>query len=437
MKLAINGGKPLREKKFPAYNVIGQKEKDAVRRVMDSGILSHYLGAWHEGFYGGSEVKALEEEWADYFGAKHAIAVNSCTSGLYCATGAAGIEPGDEVIVSPTTMSASATAALVFGGIPVFADIEEEYFCLDPDSIEERITSRTKAIVVVDIFGQPYNADRINAIAKKHGLIVIEDAAQAPGAMYRDKYAGNLADIGVFSLNYHKHIHCGEGGVIITNDDELADRMRLIRNHAEAVVEGMGKENIVNMIGFNFRMPEIEAAITRCQLEKLESLISENRANAEYLAERLGKLPGIHTAKVREGATHAYYGYPFKYFESELNVHRNDYIDAVRAELPLTELREREGALLSYGYVKPLYLQPMYQKKIAFGSEGWPFTVAENPPNYEKGLCPVAERMHEQELCEHEFMRPGMTEEDMEDVIEAFEKVHENIGELKQVERIG
>ena len=157
-KLAIHGGTPVRTKQFPAYNVIGDEEKEVVQRVMESGILSRFLGSWHSDFYGGPEVQVFEKEWADYFDVKHAIAVNSCTSGLYCAIGASGVGPGDEVIVSPYTMSASATSVIIFNAVPVFADIEPDYFCLDPASVESKITERTKAIVVVDIFGQPYGS---------------------------------------------------------------------------------------------------------------------------------------------------------------------------------------------------------------------------------------------------------------------------------------
>ena len=302
MNLAINGGNPVRTKLFPAYRTIGTEEKDAVAKVLDSGILSRYLGCWHDNFYGGPEVQNLEKEWAEYFSVKHAIAVNSCTSGLYCAVGAIGTEPGEEIIVSPFTMSASAVAPLVYNAIPVFADIEEDCFCLDPDSVEQKITSRTKAIIVVDIFGQPYDAEKINSIAKKHNLYVIEDAAQAPGARYKGRYAGTLGDIGVFSLNYHKHIHCGEGGIVVTDDDVLAEKVCLIRNHAEAVVETKGVSDLTNMLGFNYRMTEIEAAIAKCQLKKLPGLLKSRRGNCEYLSEKLAQIPAISPPVVREGA---------------------------------------------------------------------------------------------------------------------------------------
>src|SRR5689334_4365567 len=152
-KLAINGGTPVRTTPFPRYNTIGEEEKRAVIEVLDSGVLSGFLGTWSPAFYGGSRVQQLERDWEEFFRVNHAITVNSATSGLYAAVGAAGVEPGDEVIVSPYTMTASASAAIVYGGIPVFADIDEETFCITPASIRARLSKYTKAIVVVDLLG--------------------------------------------------------------------------------------------------------------------------------------------------------------------------------------------------------------------------------------------------------------------------------------------
>ncbi len=433
--LAINGGTKVREKPFPAYSVIGEEEKQAVMEVLDSGVLSRYLGCWHDDFYGGPKVRQLEKEWADYVGVKHAITVNSCTSGLYCAVGATGVGPGDEVIVSPYTMSASAVAPLIYNAVPVFADIEPDYYCLDPASVEACITERTRVIIVVDLFGHPFDHEAIMSIARKHNLIVIEDCAQAPGAGANGRMTGTLGDIGVFSLNYHKHIHTGEGGVIVTDDDALAERMRLIRNHAEAVVEAKGVTDLNNMIGFNYRMTEIEAAIGSCQLRKLDGLLSDRQQNCAHLNERLNAIPAITPPDIRDGCTHSFYVHALK-FDSEIaGVSRDDYINAVRAELPVTELREKEGVLLACGYARPLYLQPMYQKKIAYGPDGFPFVGPHytGKVNYERGICPVAERMHFQELFTHELMRPPITSEDIDDIIEAFTKVWENRNELTSV----
>lgn len=434
MKLAIHGGTPVRTKPFPANRVIGLEEKEAVMKVMDSGILSRFLGSWdREGFYGGEQVQALEKEWAAHFNVKHAIAVNSCTSGLYCAMGATGIEPGEEVIVTPYTMSASVTSALVFNAVPVFADIEADTFCLDPVEVEKKITPCTKAIVVVDLFGHPYDADALNAIAKKHNLYVIEDTAQAPDAVYKGRKAGTLGDIGVFSLNYHKHIHCGEGGMVITNDDALAEKVQLIRNHAEAVVEGKGCTDLVNMIGFNFRLPELESAIVRCQLKKLPQLVQDRQELCQYLSEKLSKLACFTPPLVKPDCTHVYYVYTMKYDEAVTGVPRQRVWEALQKELPVTETREYEGPMIWQGYVKPLYLQPMFQQKIAYGSKGCPFTAPwyEGEVDYSKGICPVAERMNEKEVMLHEIINPFMTKHDIDDLYNAFEKVVENMDELR------
>ncbi len=428
MRLAINGGDPIRTDPFPANVTVGEEEKKRIADVIDSGCLSQYLGCWHDQFYGGTQVKALEREWEAYFGVKHAIAVNSCTSGLYCAVAATGVEPEEEIIVSAYTMCASATAPLIFNAIPVFADVEPDCFCLDPASVKARITPRTRAIIVVDLFGQPYS-DEINKLAKKYNLLVIEDCAQSPGARLNGTPTGNLGDIGVFSLNYHKHIHSGEGGVIVTNDDALAEKCRLVRNHAEAVVEDKGTIDLVNMIGFNFRMTEIEATIARCQLEKLSSLNEKRFENVRYIEEQLKSFSFITPPKVRNGAEHAYYVHACKFSELEIGVSRNRFIDAVKAELPCHSLREAEGVKLGAGYVKPLYLQPMFQKRIAYGSKGYPFSSSS--VDYSKGICPVAESLYYKELFTHEYILPSMSKSDIDDVIRAFEKVSDNINALK------
>jgi len=435
-KLALHGGTPVRgkDRPYPAYNSIGKEEKAAVARVLDSGVLSKFLGCWEPDFYGGPEVRQFEEEWAKAFGAKYAVSMNSASSGLIAALGAVGIEPGDEVIVSPYSMCISATAPLFYGAVPVFADIEPEYFCLDPKSVEAAITPRTKAILVVDIFGAPHNADAIMAIAEKHNLKVIEDAAQAPGALYKGRKVGTLSHIGVYSLNYHKHIHTGEGTLVVTQDADLRDRLQLIRNHAEAVVGDKKVKNLNNMVGFNFRMTEVEAAIGREQLKKLDALNTERQKNCAYIAERCQDMPGFRPARVREGCTSVFYQHPFLYDEKKVGVPRQTFIEAIQAELPETELRRGEGPLISGGYVTPIYLLPIFQEQIAFGSRGYPFNspLYHGKTHYEKGLCPVAERLHTSEYISHEMMRPGMTEKDLDEVIEAFHKVYEHRSELKK-----
>ncbi len=437
-QLALLGGEPVRRRLYPAYRPIGEEEKRAALEVLESGYLSGFLGSWDPvRFYGGPRVRALEQAWADLYGARHAISVNSATSGLYAAIGAAGIGPGDEVIVSPYTMTASATCVLIYNGIPVFADIEEDTFCLDAASIRRHVTPRTKAIVVVHLFGHAADMDSIMEIAREHNLTVIEDSAQAPLATYQGRPVGTIGHMGVFSLNYHKHIHTGEGGVVTTNDDRLAERLCLIRNHGEAVVAPKGVTEIAHTFGFNFRMTEIEAAIGLAQLQRVEGLVAQRIANAEHLARRLGSLPGITPPTIRPGCRHVYYMQAFRFDAGRIGVSRDTFIKAVAAELPAVETQEDEGPLLYAGYVEPLYLQPMYQRQLAYGESGCPFRcpLYHGRVNYEKGLCPVAERMHYEELFAHEYMRPPATTEDLEDVVRAFEKVYEHRPALAEWER--
>jgi dTDP-4-amino-4,6-dideoxygalactose transaminase len=426
--LALCGGEPVRKELFPAYNTIGPEEKNAAARVLESGNLSQYLGVWHDDFMGGPEVRAFESAWAGQFGFRHALAVNSATSGLYAAVGACGVGPGDEIIVSPYTMSASAIAAAAYGAVPVFADISPTTFCMTAETIRERITPRTRAILIVHIFGHSADMDGIMALARQHGIKVIEDCAQAPGALYHGKPVGVLGDLGVFSLNYHKHIHTGEGGVVTTNDDELARQVSLIRNHAETVVEGMGRPDLAHLVGYNYRLTELQAAIGTEQLRKLPRLIEQRRENVSYLRERLSGVPGIQWAGDEEGCLHVYYVWAARFDAAVWGVHRNVVVEAIDKELPTAHLRETTS-LIGAGYVRPLYWMPFYQQRTtscSFNCPRYKGTV-----EYARGLCPVTERMHTDELFLHEYMRPGMRHADLDDVVRAFEKVWKFRAELQ------
>lgn len=429
-KLALLGGAPVRHALFPLYNTIGEEEKKAAMAVIESGNLSQFLGAWDPDFYGGPKVQEFEKLWGTYNGTRHAWTVNSNTSGLFTAVGACDIGPGDEVIVSPYTMSASAIAPLVYGAVPVFADVDPRTFCLDPKSIAERITERTKAILVVHIFGHPADMDAIHALAQKHRLRVIEDCAQAPATTYHGKMVGALGDLGVFSLNYHKHIHTGEGGIVVTNDELLSEKISLIRNHGEQVVEPKGTTNLTNTFGFNYRLTELQAAIGIEQLKKLPALMATRLKNATWLAEKLGQFPGITPPYTAPDCQHSFYVQSFLYDETKVGVPRNVFIKALRAELPSSYGREK-NSLIGCGYVRPLYLQPVYQQKIsqcAFNCPRYQGTVS-----YAKGICPVTERLHYKELFTMEFMRPGMSPQDLQDVIDGFEKVYNNRADLQGI----
>ena len=428
-KPAILGGTPVRTQPFAHRVTMGQAEQVAVREVLDSDVLSAFIGSAGKFFNGGTRVLEFESAWTSTYGFKHAISVNSWTAGLVTAIGACGIEPGDEVICPPFTMSASATSCLFYGGIPVFADIDPETFCIDPASIERCITPRTKAIMVVHLFGHPADMDAILAIAAKHSLKVIEDAAQAPGVFYKGRPVGTIGDVGGFSLNFHKHIHTGEGGVIVTNDDRLAHRCRLIRTHGENAMEGMSDEEMANCIGNNYRLTEIQSAIGTAQLAKLKGHLATRTLLVDHLRKRLQGLPGLRPQAHPAESTHAYYLLPMHFDAQAAGMSRSQFVQAVLAELPKPQ--GFEGTALTEGYVKPLYLTPIYQKRIAIGTKGFPFNLAPAGwPVYDKGICPVTERMYEKELLLCPVVREPLTTSDMDDVADAITKVLENAGAI-------
>ena len=407
-------------KSFPSYNPIGNEELQAACEVIRSGELSGFVAKHGESFMGGRFVQKLETLWAEYHQVKYAVAFNSATSGLIAALGAIEICPGDEVIVIGYSMCISATAPLFFDAVPVFVDIEEEYFCMNPEKIEASITPRTKAILPVDLFGQSSDMVRINALARKYDLKVLSDAAHVPGCRCDGGYAGTMGDIGVYSLNQHKIIHCGEGGITVTNDDELALRLQLIRNHAEAVVGDMGYTNLVNMLGGNYRLGEIEAAIAIEQLKKLPKLLDQRIELANYLTEKLSKLEFLTPPKVRENNEHVYYLFPLKYHEEETGISRRQYIQNIRKlGIPLFKLAE--------GYVKPFYLEPIFSQRDKL-KNNYPYTLLpeDEQPIYEKGICPVQERLYEKEMIATSYNYPPLTTDDMDDIVKAFTRAARN-----------
>ena len=263
----------------------------------------------------------------------------------------------------------------------------------------------------------------LRKLAEKHDLKLLCDSAQAPGARLGDSFAGTFADIGGFSLNYHKHIHCGEGGVLVTNDDRLAERLCLIRNHAEAVILSEEPEELSNMLGYNFRMGEIEAAIASIQLGKLKSRVESRQRIAAELNAGLSELKGVKLPRVSEGATHVYYVYGLTLDIRTLGVSREQILKALRAEgVPS----------LMAGY-QNLHLLPMFRHRIAYGVKGFPWKSPYCTRNvwYGPGLCPVAEKLHNESflglnICMHE-LPPA----DVKLIIEAFHKVWRQLDQLR------
>jgi perosamine synthetase len=418
-KLAVLGGKPVIGRIFPTYRSIGEEEVKAVTNVARSGCLSGFYGSWGDEFFGGPMVKQFEEAWSRKFGVKHTVSVNSATSGLFAAMGAIGVEPGDEVIVPPFTMSATAMAPIIYGGIPVFVDIEPDTFCLDLDAVMQAITRRTKAILVVNLFGHPAHLAELRKIADEHGIFIVEDNAQAPMAMESGRYAGTIGHIGVFSLNYHKHIHTGEGGMCVTQDKDLALRMQMIRNHGENIVEPLGFKNISGMVGFNYRMSELSATVGIEQLKKIETHVQGRVNIAERLTDGVAEMTGLIAPVVRSGCKHVYYVWAARVKERVLGVSRAQ----------LSKALEAEGFPHFTAYTRPLYRLPMFRRRMAFGK--YPFNLSK--VKYSNGMCPVAERMYKKELLCFEPCRFNLGEADIDSLVEALQKVYEQRGALRSL----
>lgn len=426
-RLALLGGDPMIANAFKPYPSMGKAEEDAVCRVVQSGCLSGFYGSPGPEFGGGPEVRGFEAEWSETFGIKHTISVNSASSGLMAAMGAIGLSPGDEVIVPPWTMSATVAAPLIYGGIPVFADIEPDTYCIDPDAVRAAITAKTKAILAVNLFGHPAQLAELRALADQHGIYLVEDNAQSPLGTEHGQFAGTIGHIGIYSLNFHKHIHTGEGGMCVTNDDDLATRLMLIRNHGENCTDMLGGGPITNMVGMNLRMTEMSAAVGRVQLPEIERHVAVRESIAECLSDGIQGLHGLTAPTVREECRHNYYVWMMHIDEKELGISRALFSEALTAE----------GFPHGIGYVAPLYRLPMFRDRIAIGRDGWPFT--ETDRTYDDISCPVTEAMHEHHAFVFEPCAYDLDDDDIDALINAIHKVHAgrdqlNAHTLKNVE---
>lgn len=351
-----------------AKPIIGDKEIENVVEVLKSGMIAQ-----------GPKVEEFEQKFAEWVGAEYGIAVNSGTAALHVALLACGIGEGDEVITTPFTFIASGNSILYTGARPVFADIDMKTYTLNPDSIEDLITEKTKAIMPVQLYGQSADMDRINEIAEKYGLIVIEDAAQAHGAAYNGQKVGSIGDMSCFSFYPTKNMTTSEGGIITTDDEELAEKARIFRAHGATV------RYHHDAIGYNFRMTDISAAIGLAQLENIDEFNEKRIANAAYLNEGLKDVDGVITPYCADGSKHVYHQYTIRVEKGD----RDDWVDIINDC----------GVGTGIHYPIPLYNQPIYR---ALGIEG-------NCPNAELAADNVIS------LPVH----PSLSKEDLDIVIEA------------------
>ena len=351
-----------------AKPIIGDEEIENVVEVLKSGMIAQ-----------GPKVEEFEQKFAEWVGAEYGIAVNSGTAALHVALLACGIGEGDEVITTPFTFIASGNSILYTGARPVFADIDMKTYTLNPDSIEDLITEKTKAIMPVQLYGQSADMDRINEIAEKYGLIVIEDAAQAHGAAYNGQKVGSIGDMSCFSFYPTKNMTTSEGGIITTDDEELAEKARIFRAHGATV------RYHHDAIGYNFRMTDISAAIGLAQLENIDEFNEKRIANAAYLNEGLKDVDGVITPCCADGSKHVYHQYTIRVEKGD----RDDWVDIINDC----------GVGTGIHYPIPLYNQPIYR---ALGIEG-------NCPNAELAADNVIS------LPVH----PSLSKEDLDIVIEA------------------
>ncbi|MSO54336.1 MAG: DegT/DnrJ/EryC1/StrS family aminotransferase [Rhodospirillales bacterium] len=433
---AILGGAPARTTPFVVGPIVDETEERLVLDAIRNHDFSRYIGAsspdintilrlssrdaaviqanWH--FLGGPNIRLFAAEFAEKFGCRYAIPINSATSGLSVALAAAGVGPGDEVLVPALSFSATASAILLFNSIPVFVDVDPKTFCIDPEAAGRAITPRTRAILPVHLLGNACDMEALQVLAKRHHLKIIEDCAQAPGTHWRGRPVGTIGDAGVFSFQQSKNITTGEGGMITTNDPDLAARARLIMNHGETVMDEHHSDiDLANIVGFNFRMIELAAALGRAQLGKLDAANAWRNRNYMFLAEHLGRLPGFTPPYVPQDVDFICHVAAFLYDERATGLPRDLFIAAIRAE----------GIPMGTGYTRLMYENPMFLRRIAYGTKGSPWTDGADPSEvrYVKGQCPVGESLIYQKFLWMYHIAHPSTLDDMSDIVRAVEKV--------------
>ena len=396
--LAVNGGHKIRTRPFPDWPQYDDRELRAVEEVVRS-------RRWFAGMRGGepgSRVAEFEEKFAAFHGVKHAIANANGTLSIEIALRAAGIGPGDEVIIPSMTFIATCSAVLAVGASPAMVDVESKHYCIEPAAVEAAITGRTRAIIPVHFAGHPCDMDRLMPLARKRGLVVIEDSAHAHGAVWNGRRAGSMGDFGTFSFQESKTMTAGEGGIITTNDSGLAELCVQHRSCGRRAGRSW-YEHFVFPI--NYRMVEFEAAVLIAQLERFPEQLAARQRSAAYLDEKLAAIPGIRPVpRDARCQVHGYYLYQFRYDPGAFQgVPRDPFVRALEAE----------GIPCHIGYPWPLNRNPFFEAY----------------PRIRDGRFPVTER-----LCRETVVVPHPVllgaPDDLDDVVRAVAKIRENAGEL-------
>ena len=360
----INSAKPI----------ITDEEIEAVTEVLKSGMLAQ-----------GKKVEQFQKEFAQYTQSKYGVATSSGTTALHTALVAADIGPGDEVITTPFTFAATANSVLYSGAKPVFADIDPKTFNLDAASVEEKITDKTKAILPVHLYGQPADMDAICEVAQKHDLKIIEDAAQAHGAVYKGKKIGSIGDLGCFSFYPTKNITTGEGGMVTTNNEELAEKAGMVRAHGES------QRYEHEILGYNYRMTDIAASIGLTQLKHIDEFNAKRNENAEYLTQHLQEIDGVTPPYVADDVTHVFHQYTIRVAK------RDEFKDFLN----------ENGIGTGVHYPIVLYKQPYYQAQNITGN------------------CPEAESAASEVLSIP--VHPSLTQDDLDTIIDVIKQASDKI----------
>jgi len=404
--LANNGGAPIRTRPFADWPIFGDAERSNLLEALDSGVWSEPAG--------GPFVQRFERSFAELHDVRRGVAVTNGTISLVLALRALGIGSGDEIIVPPYTFLSTGTAVLEVNALPIFVDIDPDTWCIDPDAVETAITSRTKAVIPVHLGGHPADMDRLTEIARRHGLKIIEDAAHAHGSVWNGRPVGGWGDIGSFSLQASKNLTGGEGGIVTTNDEALADLVTSLRNCGR-VKGGVWYEH--RNFGGNFRLTEFQAAVLVAQMERYGAQLARRDLNGRYLNSGLAEIDGIQPQK-RDSHTdvHAHHLYGFRYEAAAFDgVAREEFATLLRAE----------GIPAGPGYPIPLNLQPIFVDR-AFDVQATRFDPNYAPTQFERLELPVS-----QIICDKVIWIPQTVllgdENDMNDVVQAVQKIQQEI----------
>ncbi len=414
-KLALCGGKKLlADDFFKAWPPAHQQDRDYVMAVLDRGLSSAIT----------PDIAALEKEWAAYVGTKYALATNSGTAALHMCVAACGIGPGDEVLVPAFTFLASATCVLHHNAIPIFVDVDPETMLIDVSKIEAKITERTKGIIPVHLNGVAADMDPIMAIAKKHNLVVIEDAAQAHGSLYKGKKVGGFGDMAGFSINQWKHLSAGDGGLLVTNNEELRDKAEMVRQFGESVHKGKQREYNSYTMGWMYRTTDLVAAFARSQLTRLDEMNAKRIQNCEILDRELSKIKGIRLQRIPEGSKAMYWFYMTWLSSEDLGLD----VEPAKFRMAVQEALRAEGVNAGLWQTRPVPRQAIFAEKVGYG-KGCPWTCSHytGDVNYADEEYPGA-----QSICDHTVwipwgFAPPNGPAEMDGIVAAYHKVFDNI----------